>query len=224
MIEDQTGSNGSLWRRLVKFTREFGPEVGRELVGMLLEHLDVDAEGVALVHAMLRGEVDHDAATERMREIEHRGDDLRSELVSLLTRTLVTPLDREDIYRLSRSIDDVLDGLRDFVRECALLDSPDPGALGRVLDALAASIVEMRAAVVTIGDHPNTASPEVLSAQRSANRVRIVHQDEIAALFVGEITMGTLGQRELLHRLDAVGLHLVEAGHIIADSFVKRGE
>ena len=34
-----------------------------------------------------------------------------------LAGVLVTPVDREDLFRLSRSIDDVLDNLRDFVRE-----------------------------------------------------------------------------------------------------------
>ena len=49
---------------------------------------------------------------ERQREIkalENRGDGITHEIVSTLNRTFVTPFDREDIFSLSRSIDDVID-------------------------------------------------------------------------------------------------------------------
>jgi predicted phosphate transport protein (TIGR00153 family) len=44
-----------------------------------------------------------------IREAEHEGDRLTYELINLLNRTFVTPLDRDDIYRLASAIDDVCD-------------------------------------------------------------------------------------------------------------------
>ncbi|MHB8191387.1 MAG: DUF47 domain-containing protein [Ferrimicrobium sp.] len=214
----------SPWARLVHFFQSFGPGAGRALVSILVHHLDIDSEGVVLVRSMLVGAIGHGEASDQIREIEHRGDRLRTELVGALTRALVTPIDREDIYRLSRSIDDVLDGLRDFVREWNLFRPQDSQALLRVLDAIATAVVDTRAAVVTISASPDATSREVLLALRSTSRIRLVHEDEIAALFDGEVTMGVLRQRELLHRLDAIGLHLVQGSNIIGDAFVKRGE
>lgn len=214
----------SLWHRGLRFARSFGPRAGRDLVAILTRHLDIDTEGLALVQSMLEGATHHEEATERMRAIEHQGDDLRNDMVTALTRALVTPIDREDIYRLSRAIDDVLDGLRDFVREWDLFRVHDSAALSRVLDTISAAVADVRIAVATIDTSPSASSSEVLLAQRSSNRVRLVHEDEIAALFTGEVNMHVLRQRELLHRLDAIGLHLVEAAHIVADAFVKRGE
>jgi predicted phosphate transport protein (TIGR00153 family) len=49
---------------------------------------------------------------ERMREIkelEHEGDRLTHDVVDLLNRTFVTPFDRDDMYRLAGSIDDICD-------------------------------------------------------------------------------------------------------------------
>ena len=214
----------NLWHRLTRFMRELGPSAGRDLVAILLHHLDVDSDGIELVKSMRAGNVPHAEATERMRDIEHEGDDLRADLVAALGRALVTPIDREDLYRLSRSIDQVLDGLRDFVREWDLFNAHDAQALSRVLDALAVAVHDTRSAVQSIVESPEATSPQIITAQRSANRVRLVHEDEIAALFGGEFTMRTLRQRELLHRLDAIGMHLVSAVHIVADAFVKRGE
>ena len=44
-----------------------------------------------------------------IREAEHEGDRLTHEVVNLLNRTFVTPLDRDDMYRLASAIDDVCD-------------------------------------------------------------------------------------------------------------------
>ena len=52
-----------------------------------------------------------DAATglADIREAEHEGDRLTHEVINLLNRTFVTPLDRDDMYRLASAIDDVCD-------------------------------------------------------------------------------------------------------------------
>jgi predicted phosphate transport protein (TIGR00153 family) len=44
-----------------------------------------------------------------IREAEHEGDRLTHEVINLLNRTFVTPLDRDDIFRLASAIDDVCD-------------------------------------------------------------------------------------------------------------------
>jgi predicted phosphate transport protein (TIGR00153 family) len=44
-----------------------------------------------------------------IRELEHEGDRLTREIINLLNRTFVTPLDRDDMYRLASAIDDVCD-------------------------------------------------------------------------------------------------------------------
>ncbi len=44
-----------------------------------------------------------------IRELEREGDRLTHEVVHLLNRTFVTPLDRDDMYRLASAIDDVCD-------------------------------------------------------------------------------------------------------------------
>jgi len=157
-------------------------------------------------------------------DIEHEGDRQRAEFVDLLARTLVTPLDREDLYRCSRALDDLVDELRDFAREWRLIGGPDGGPLVRVLDKLRAALFEATAVVSELGKAEELADGMLVGALRAANQVRVVHEDEITSLLQGEVTMEVLRSRELLHRLDAVGLHLVTALTILADSMVKRGE
>jgi hypothetical protein len=48
-----------------------------------------------------------------IRELEHEGDRLTYEVITLLNRTFVTPLDRDDMYRLASALDDVCDHIEE---------------------------------------------------------------------------------------------------------------
>ena len=44
-----------------------------------------------------------------IKELEHEGDRLTRSVVDLLNRTFVTPIDRDDLYRLAGALDDICD-------------------------------------------------------------------------------------------------------------------
>jgi predicted phosphate transport protein (TIGR00153 family) len=52
---------------------------------------------------------DHQGISDRLIEIEHANDDVTHEMLRKLNSTFVTPFDREDIYRLGSTLDDVMD-------------------------------------------------------------------------------------------------------------------
>src|SRR5207237_9225667 len=54
---------------------------------------------------MLEGQTRHP----RLRELEHECDDITHEIYNLINHTFVTPFEREDIYELASSLDDVVD-------------------------------------------------------------------------------------------------------------------
>ena len=69
-----------------------------------------NAQEIARVLVELVG--DWPASRDRLRdvrELEHEGDRLTSEVITLLNRTFVTPFDRQDMYRLAGALDDVCD-------------------------------------------------------------------------------------------------------------------
>jgi uncharacterized protein len=67
------------------------------------------SEGVQLLTNILRDMQDIPANVQRLKDIEHRGDDISHELYTELNRAFITPFDREDIYQLASALDDVLD-------------------------------------------------------------------------------------------------------------------
>ncbi|HET8713656.1 MAG TPA: DUF47 family protein [Gemmatimonadales bacterium] len=48
---------------------------------------------------------------EAIKRLEHEADQVTHEVVNRLDRTFITPLDREDIYKLASDLDDVMDAM-----------------------------------------------------------------------------------------------------------------
>lgn len=66
-------------------------------------------DGARLMKALLENFQDVPAQVAKLKDIEHRGDDMTHAVMTKLNQTFITPFDREDIHRLTSSIDDVLD-------------------------------------------------------------------------------------------------------------------
>ena len=64
-------------------------------------------EGLDALHTWAEG--GQTPQRERVKQIEREADELRRIVIEELNQTFVTPFDREDIFSLSRAIDDVMD-------------------------------------------------------------------------------------------------------------------
>jgi predicted phosphate transport protein (TIGR00153 family) len=66
-----------------------------------------------------------------IREAEHEGDRLTHEVIRLLNATFVTPLDRDDMYRLATALDDVCDHVDEAADDIDAYDVRDVPARAR---------------------------------------------------------------------------------------------
>lgn len=86
--------------------------------------------GARLLQDILSNPSDTTDRIRTLQELEHRGDEMTHNIIRMLNQTFITPFDREDIHRLSSSLDDVLD----FVNAAAVrmtlyrITSPPPAA------------------------------------------------------------------------------------------------
>ena len=67
--------------------------------------------GARLLEEMLTPDKPTWDKADEIKEVEHKCDFLTHEIIQRLNRTFVTPLDREDIFALARSLDDVMDAI-----------------------------------------------------------------------------------------------------------------
>jgi uncharacterized protein len=66
-------------------------------------------DGAVLLKEMLDDYNDPAVMQRKIKDVEHKGDQLTHEIIKKLNKSFITPLDREDIYALSAALDDILD-------------------------------------------------------------------------------------------------------------------
>jgi uncharacterized protein len=76
------------------------------------QHLVVGAD---LLAEMLASDGDREDIARRMRDAEHDADETTHSIIRRVNSTFVTPFDREDIYNLASSLDDVMDMMDEVV-------------------------------------------------------------------------------------------------------------
>nr|WSW68657.1 DUF47 family protein [Streptomyces sp. NBC_00995] len=192
------------------------------LTDLLASQLDAAIEGVGLASAMSQGTLTPAEAREAMVDVEHRGDTGRAGLVAELAVALTTPIDREDLYRFSRCVDDVLDNIRDLVRETDLYGAEGQPADLPALAGVAEGLAALRGAVRGLADRPGEVDAATSEARKAAGQVRRHYQLAMAELLRQDVGSDTLTRRELLRRLDVVGLRLGESVAALSDAMLKR--
>lgn len=208
---------------LARVIRDLRGRSSRRFVDLLVGHVEATLDGARLVEQAVRGEIDWAGARVAMREVEHRGDEFRASLIVEIATAIITPIDREDLFRVSRSIDDVLDNLRDVVRLCDLFEIRDAAVMVPVLEMIVVAVTALREAIVVIVDAPRQITTRASLVKKAGNKIRLAYDDALAELFRGELRMEVLKEREALRRLDVVGLRLGEAADALSDAALKRG-
>jgi hypothetical protein len=83
-----------------------------------------NVEQIAALLVELLGAYPEDGrdAIARIKEREHEGDRLTSDVIGLVNRTFVTPFDRDDIFRLATALDDICDLVDEAAANLELYD------------------------------------------------------------------------------------------------------
>ncbi len=142
--------------------------------------------GAALLEEMLsRNPVVWDKADE-IKEVEHKCDHLTHQIIQRLNTTFVTPIDREDIHALAKSLDDVMDAIDASAKVVRLykIESIRFGAreLARVVSL---SVDEVRLALEALDKRIGVAKRAV-EINRLENEADRIHEEALRRLFEEE--------------------------------------
>ena len=142
--------------------------------------------GAAMLEEMLAPDKPIWDKADQIKEVEHKCDFLTHEIIQRLHRTFVTPLDREDIHDLARSLDDVMDAIDDSAAVVRLYSiervRPDARELVRIIKA---STDEMVKALKALERRDGVAEPAV-EINRLENEADRVHYAAVRRLFEEE--------------------------------------
>jgi uncharacterized protein len=140
-------------------------------------------EGARLLHNILQTPAGMRERLDKLQEIEHRGDDMTHTIITTLNQTFITPFDREDIHRLTSSLDDVLD----FVNSAGVrlrlyrIDAPPPVAAE--LAALIVQQSEQLAKGVSLLENNRKVLEHCVEVHRLENEADRLSRNAIAELF-----------------------------------------
>lgn len=180
-------------------------------------------DGLQALVAYMDGKDSNAAAQLTAKEKE--ADEFRRILISELNKTFVTPFDREDIFALSRTIDDVLDYAYSTVTEMEILKVKPTQYMHRIATLLRDAASELLMAVDRLQDHPGVANEHAQAAKSIENKVEEVYREALAELFSGgediKHIYKVLKQREVYRHLSNAADRGDEAANVIADIVVK---
>jgi predicted phosphate transport protein (TIGR00153 family) len=161
----------------------------------------------------------------QLTQTEKEADEIRRILIEELNKNFITPIDREDIFALSRSIDDVLDYAYSTVTEMGVLNVEPTPFMVRIASLLRDAAYEIYMAVQRIEEHPGVATDHAMRAKALENRVEEVYREAIADLFSGPEDVHhiiiMLKKREVYRHLSNAADRGDEAGNVISDIVVK---
>ncbi len=141
---------------------------------------------------------------DRIVALEHAGDELTHEIMARVNTTFVTPLDREDIYSLASTLDDIIDSIQAVADLLVLhhITEPLPGlrlhadALVRATEAVCHAVGELE----TREDMAQYWS-EIVRIEKEGDRI---YRRAVADLFSGEYkAMDVLKWKDIVGEMES---------------------
>src|SRR5947207_472205 len=121
----------------------------------------------------------------RVKDIEHHGDEIVHSIYDRLVKTFITPIDREDISKLASLYDDVLDYIYAVVNRLYLYEVDSPTEpMRRFTDIVVKSVQEIDFAFASIQKiKAGEVESRIIEVDRLENEADVVLNESGAALF-----------------------------------------
>jgi predicted phosphate transport protein (TIGR00153 family) len=203
--------------------RDFFKPRQNTFLKILTEHARITSEGMVALDAYMAG--DCEACGKRISRLEKEADEQRRILIDELNRTFVTPIDREDLFALSRAADDVIDYAHTTVYEMTVLELKPNERLREFAGVLNKAAEEIYLAVQNLQERPSLALAHAVRAKELENRAEHVYRQGVVDLFHGPEDVKhifyMLKMREVYRHLSNAADRGDEAANIISDIVVK---
>jgi uncharacterized protein len=201
-----------------KRTHWFLPQAP-DVLGMLRRQAAITVEGMDELVAWARGEA---AAADRLRACEHRADESKRELREALTDAFSTPLELEDIFELSRGVDEIVNDAKNTVGEAEAMATAPDEAIAEMADQLAAGTRRLATALELLeaGDR-GAATAAADRAVKHQRDLQHIYRAAMSALIEVDDLRRLAARRELYRRMARTGDELVRVAERVWYSVLK---
>jgi uncharacterized protein len=171
--------------------------------------------------------LDGPAVRDRVQDLEHQGDKVMHEVEESLAKTFVTPIDREDIQRLSAELDDILDITNRTARAFVLYGVTKPSEpMIRLFELFVKATKILKDAVPSLRNHAydalRDATREVKQIEKQADGI---FRQAVSELFNNPAidAKAVLREKELLEDLESAIDHCEDVAEFLTNLAVKHG-
>jgi predicted phosphate transport protein (TIGR00153 family) len=120
-------------------------------------------------------------------DIEHQGDAITHEVIARISRTFITPLDRDDIHRLIHMLDNVIDATESAGEIALLCKVTDVQPAAQAMTRVLVGITKEVAALVPSLRHANGHRQHIVRAHELENEGDQLWSHAFASLFDGAL-------------------------------------
>lgn len=190
---------------------------------MLSKQADKTHEGMECLAVWLNNH-DDDLRGQVVRDREREADELKFALRKKLVDSFITPFDREDVYDLCTSLDEVINAAKSTVREVEAFEIPRQT---KGMCDLAALLVEgtrcLAASFSALRTNRNEALEQALKARKIENQVTKAYRIAISALFEEDDIKKILKFKEVYKALLSVAEKIDIVAEKLMHAIVKMG-
>ena len=192
-------------------------------IAMLADQARLTLEGLEALEGFAK--TSDPRLAQRVIELEREEDELRRILIDELNRTFVTPIDREDIFALSRTVADILDYAYTTIDEMEMFELKPTRHIEELATILRQAADEIHRGIIQLKAHPSVAASHAVTAKHLENRAESIYREAIRDLFNNvtsvEDVVYALKMREVYRHLSNAADRGDEAANIIGDIVVK---
>ena len=195
----------------------FAPKKKTDFYGLLLDQTEKTLEGCTALLSCMQGE----CQSQDIVRIELEADDIRRVLIDELNKTFITPFDREDIFALSRAVDDVVDHAYNTVREMEAFEIDSNEHLCAMAGLMVKGAEQLVTAMRHLEKNPNVAVEYAIRAKRVENEMNDLFLAALKDLFSHSDPVMIIKYREIYRHFNRSADRVDDAANIITNIVVK---
>lgn len=201
----------------INFSKIFGRKIN--FYQLLEEQADFLAEAIGALRSF--AETLDPVYAGKVKTLEKEADQKRWELVQGLDSTFITPFDREDVFTLSKALDDVLDYYKTTVSEMEIYRIPSTPELIDFIDMLQSGSSDLRDSVASMKDDSAGSMRNALKAKKCENKVEDIYRSSIAKLLTEDDIKYIIKMREIYRHLSNCADRIDQAADCICNVLMK---
>jgi predicted phosphate transport protein (TIGR00153 family) len=182
-------------------------------------------QGIDALQDLMDRYEDIDKKYQKIKAIEHQGDNITHDIITKLRETFITPLEREDIHELASGLDDVLDCIEGVASRLSnfKVQAPTP-EMKKLVEIISQAVYQIHGAIVHLEKmgHVHSFCREVNNLEYQAD---LISQRAVADLFEKtqrvEDLKDLIKLKEIYGRLEVAADRCEDVANVIEGIIVK---